>query len=136
MSYKTGKAKSLDDITIEDALEYVIWEWALDEEGDEDQDETWQRPIIDSKDVTSEILIPIITLQVKDTNLYASGEYDHEEKLVRAVAFWDNNSWTLPHDFSTVSFPLTLVSLATIEGRSNCEFIYERPDLDETFLKQ
>ena len=105
MSYKTGKAKSLDDITIEDALEYVIWEWALDEEGDEDQDETWQRPIIDSKDVTSEMLTPIITLQVKDTNLYASGEYDHEEKLVRAVAFWDNNSWTLPPDFSTVSFP-------------------------------
>jgi hypothetical protein len=134
MPYKTGKAKSLDDITLEDVLSYPIWEWALDEEGEEGLDETRQRPVIDKIDVTEEIDSPIISLKVKETGGYASGEYDHEGKLIRAIAFWDNNSWTLPHDYSQSGFPLTLISLASIEGQSGCEFIYLSPEEDEALL--
>ncbi len=39
MAYKTGQSKSLDDITLKDVLQYPIWEWALDEEGVDGQDE-------------------------------------------------------------------------------------------------
>ena len=134
MLYKTGKAKSLDDITLEDVLSYPIWEWALDDEGEEGQDETWQRPVIDKNDVTEEIDSPIITLKVKETGGYASGEYDHEGKLIRAIAFWENNSWTLAQDYSQSGFPLTLISLASINGQSGCEFIYLSADEDEALL--
>lgn len=134
MPYKTGKAKSLDDITLDDVLSYPIWEWAPDEAGEEGQDETWQRPVIDKNEVTEEIDSPIITLKVKETGGYASGEYDHAGKLVRAIAFWDNNSWTLPQDFSQAGFPLTLISLASINGQSGCAFIYQSPDEDEALL--
>ncbi|MEP7377903.1 MAG: hypothetical protein ABI675_31180 [Chitinophagaceae bacterium] len=48
MAYTTGKSKSLDNITLDDALKYPIWEWALDEEKKDGQDETWQRPIVGS----------------------------------------------------------------------------------------
>jgi len=134
MPYKTGKAKSLDDITLEDVLSCPIWEWALDEEGEVGQDETWQRPVIDKNDVTEEIDSPIITLKVKETGGYASGEYDHEGKLIRAIAFWENSSWTLPQDYSQSGFPLTLISLASINGQSGCEFIYLSADEDEALL--
>ncbi len=55
MSYKTGKSKPLEEITLEDVLENKIWEWAFDEESEENQDETWQRPILDCENVTDEI---------------------------------------------------------------------------------
>ena len=64
MAYTTGKTKSLDDITLDDALKYPIWEWALDEEGEDGQDETWQRPIVDTDNVTDDIYNPTITIKI------------------------------------------------------------------------
>jgi len=59
MNYKTGRGKSLDDITLKDIMEYPIWVWAWDEEGVEGHDETWQKPVINSRNVTEDILNPI-----------------------------------------------------------------------------
>ena len=78
MAYTTGKSKSLDDITLDDALKYPIWEWALDEEGEDGQDETWQRPIVDTDNVTDDIYNPTITIKIKDTELFGSAEYDND----------------------------------------------------------
>ena len=36
--------KPVDEITAEDLRCFPIWEYALDEEGDPDQDETWIKP--------------------------------------------------------------------------------------------
>lgn len=55
MAYKTGKSKPLDNITLSDVLAYSIWEWAYDEAEEERQDETWQRPIVDTDNVTDEM---------------------------------------------------------------------------------
>jgi len=38
------KSKPVDELTIEDLQESPIWEWAIDEEETEEQDETWVRP--------------------------------------------------------------------------------------------
>ncbi len=39
-----SKSKQVDELTIEDFKNSPIWEWAIDEEENEEQDETWVRP--------------------------------------------------------------------------------------------
>lgn len=37
--------KPIDALTSEDLAAFAIWEFAMDEEGDDDKDETWIRPL-------------------------------------------------------------------------------------------
>ncbi|MCM3067554.1 hypothetical protein M3568_14280 [Priestia flexa] len=37
-------SKPIDELTIDDLKDYKIWQWALDEEENEHQDETWVTP--------------------------------------------------------------------------------------------
>ena len=39
-----SKSKPVDELTLEDFKESPIWEWAIDEEENDEQDETWVRP--------------------------------------------------------------------------------------------
>lgn len=54
MLYKKGGSRPMEDVTLQDMLEYPIWTFAIDEEGVDGQDETWQKPIF-SKDVKKKI---------------------------------------------------------------------------------
>lgn len=121
MAYKTGKSKSLDDITLSDVLEYPIWEWALGETG-EGQDETWQRPIIDTEDVVDEMFSPTITLKIKDSVIYAAGEYDSETETIIGIAIWNGKEWKSLCD-SEFSAPITFISIPKIKGGENIEFV-------------
>ncbi len=122
MAYKTGQSKSLDDINLKDVLENPIWEWALDEEGIEGQDETWQRPILDTDNVTDEIFNPTITLKIKDTDIYGSGEYDNEKQSISAISIWTDGGWeTL--DNSKILTPIIFISIPKINGKENLEFL-------------
>lgn len=122
MTYSTGKAKSLDDISLNDVLKYPIWEWALDEEGEDDQDETWQRPIISTNNVTDDIFNPTITLKIKDSELYCSAEYDNETQSLSSISIWLDNEWRcLSH--TNLNPPITLISIPKINGKDNIQFI-------------
>jgi hypothetical protein len=129
MSYQTGRAKSLDDITLEDCLKYPIWEWALDEEGILGQDETWQRPIIGS-DVTEEINTPTITFSVKGTQLHGSGSYDHTEGTLTGNAIWVNEAWVILAKVTGIQIPAVFVALPSIRGISGIEFVCENLQSD------
>lgn len=39
-----SNSKPIDKLTIEDLKQNPIWEWALDEEENEERDETWVKP--------------------------------------------------------------------------------------------
>jgi hypothetical protein len=123
MGYKTGKAKSLDDITLEDIMKYPIWVWAWDEEGTEEMDETWQKPIIDTTDVTENIFTPIITIRVKNTIYYGSGEYNKDTDQLKSLSIWKDDQWIDVREFTAVPTPLNFVAVPTIKGESNVEFI-------------
>jgi hypothetical protein len=124
MSYKTGKSKPLEEITLEDVLENKIWEWALDEESEENQDETWQRPILDCENVTAEIFNPTITLKIKDSEIYASAEFDNETESLNAISIWVDNEWKILDEF-TGETPITFIALPKINGIANVEFLCE-----------
>jgi hypothetical protein len=129
MGYKTGKSKSLDEITLDDALKYPIWEWALDEEGEEGQDETWQRPIIDTDDVTEDIYNPTITLKLKNNDLFGSAEFDNETQTLSAISIWFDTEWKTLNQ-SQVSTPIVFVALPKINGVQNVEFLCDNLDTD------
>lgn len=131
MAYKTGKSKSLSDITLEDALQYPIWEWALDEEGVDGQDETWQRPIIDTDNVSEDIFDPSITVKVKGTDLVGSAEFDSENQSLSAIAVWIENQWKSLKD-TQIASPVTLVAVPRINGESNVEFVCQ--NFNEDFV--
>jgi hypothetical protein len=122
MPYTTGAPKSPDDITIEDVKAFPIWEWALDEEGVDGQDETWQKPVTSTNNVTGEIATPIITLMIEGTGLYASGEYDHKSKSISAVTLWYEGQWLGLHEIP-LPLPVTFVALPTINNIENVKFI-------------
>ena len=91
MSLTFGPAKSLEEINLDDVLKYPIWLWVW-ETGHEDDpgvDETWQQPVTSTTDVTNEMISPNITLRIKGSDLYASGEYDPERDGLRAISIWD-----------------------------------------------
>lgn len=124
MSYTTGKAKSLEDITLDDVLEYPIWEWALGEETVPGQDETWQRPIISTTNVTDEMVQPTITIIVKGSNVYGSAEFNYSEQVLESTAVWHDDEWISVFDYETFVFPVTFVAIPTIQGQSGVEFEY------------
>ena len=39
-----SNCKPIDELTIEDLKQNPIWEWAIDEEENEEHDETWVKP--------------------------------------------------------------------------------------------
>lgn len=121
MPYQTGKPKPLEEITAIDALRHPIWEWAL-VHGDEEHDETWQRPIVSTDDVSDEMSHPIITLLIKNTDYIASGEYNREDQTVRCLAVWIHREWVLLSE-SALQTPLVFVALPSINGRLNIEFV-------------
>jgi len=130
MSYKTGKSKSLEDITIKDFLKYPIWIWALDEEEEEGQDETWQKPVTDTSNVTEEIYAPSIGLKVRDTNFYGSAEYDNETGQLSAISLWGEDGWMMPGDLKDMQFPLHLIAMPAINGVKDVEFIWKDVNSD------
>lgn len=121
MTYTTGKSKSLDDITLDDALKYPIWEWALDEEGEEGQDETWQRPIVDTDNVTDDIYNPTITIKIKDTDLFGSAEFDNDTQSLSAISIWIDNEWKVLSK-TQITTPITFIAIPKIDGIQNVEF--------------
>ncbi len=38
-------SKPIDSLTLDDIAKHPIWEFAIDEEGNDEQDETWVRPV-------------------------------------------------------------------------------------------
>jgi hypothetical protein len=115
-----GSAKPLEAITLADALAHPIWVWALDDEGALDQDETWQKPILQQTDLTASLLraslTQIITLRVLGTTFYASGEYSDTTERVDALAVWHNEAWTEVRSSPLSHEPFDLVAVPTIRG--------------------
>lgn len=122
MPYTTGKSKSLDDITLDDVLRYPIWKWALDEESEEGQDETWQKPIISTDNVTEEIYSPTISLKIKDTDMFASAEFDHMTQSLSAISVWVDNDWRSIQQ-SQIKVPVILIAIPRIDGIQDVAFI-------------
>jgi hypothetical protein len=61
MTINLNTRKPIDAITSEDLQTFPIWEFAIDEEGQEDQDETWIRPLACASVPLNESAITVAT---------------------------------------------------------------------------
>lgn len=120
-----GAAKPLESITLDDIVEYPIWFWALDEETEPGQDESWQKPLVSSTGVTARMVEPIITLRVKGQDLHASGTYDHDERMVDGISVWIDGEWKVLSQTEGLSGPVTFVAVPSICGEQAVEFVCE-----------
>jgi hypothetical protein len=130
MTFKVGPSKPLDEISAEDAQTHPIWLWVW-EVGPEDQadDETWQCPVLDTKDVSEAMTEPVITLITKDSNLIASASYMSQSEQLEGIAVWQGSAWVGIGD-AALPTPITLVAIPTIRGIANVEFICNQPAED------
>lgn len=63
-------SKPIDELTIDDLKNYKIWQWALDEEENEAQDETWITPAATdnfTSDLNGSIVLGTIYINANQT---------------------------------------------------------------------
>lgn len=122
MKYEAGTSKPMEEVTLQDMLEYPIWTFALDEEGIDGQDETWQKPIL-SRDVKKEYLDVYILLKIKNTDQYISGNLYTDKMTLSDIALWKNGRWLAIGDTDELEYPLYLISAPSIENIENVKFV-------------
>ncbi len=124
MNFLTGPPILIDDITLDNIRKYPIWITTFNEYGIQDQ-EVYQRPIIDSNDVTTDIENPFITLRVKDTAYYAFAEYYRPGDCLNKIEVWFNDTWIMPDEIPGLQTPVFLVSIPLIDGVDDVEFMID-----------
>lgn len=117
-----GKAKPMDEVTLEDMLQYPIWVFALDEEGKEEQDETWLKPVLNTTDVDESLYEAYILLKIEHNNMYFSASLDIDRMELDDVCFWSNDEWKPINGLQDVDYPLKLMSIPSLKGEDNFIF--------------
>lgn len=125
MGRRYGEAKSLDDITGNDAVRHPIWVWALDGETVPGRDETWQQPVTSTTDVDDDLLrrhrtVIITFTMLGRTGVTLSGEYNGQ--VVSAIAAWDHGEWLLLPDMD-LEYPFTIEAVPTLHGVAGARFL-------------
>lgn len=130
MTIQFGSPVPMDEIELAHILQHPIWVWVW-EAGKEDQadDETWQCPVIGTTDVTPGFTEPVITVRVKGTDTYGSGSYNVELDQLEAISLWENGAWVAVQEASQPS-PIVLVSVPTINGVADVQFVCQDPASD------
>ena len=121
---KFGRAKHSSKVTVDDHLKHLIWTSAHDERHDEE----WEKPIVSTQEVTREIvdsdlIVPIITIQVAGTEIYGTGWYLHRDSSLFAIALWHEGQWKTLDDAKVVEAGAILVSVPKLLGQEHVRFI-------------
>jgi hypothetical protein len=108
------------ELTIEGLLAYPIWTWALDQE--EDLDETWVIPIINTDDVTDDMIDVFILLQNVETGQYAYASYNPDVHSINTVYLHDDDDFFEIDTLDDVQYPFVLRSIPKISGNEDVRF--------------
>lgn len=129
IEYTTGKAIPLEEFNLPELEKYPIWIFALDDEDeyDENQDETWVKPITNSTKVTKYLVEAYILLKVKENGYSALGRLDIKKMILDDLWFWDseNNEWIELQKLD-LTFPIHLISIPDIMDQVAVEFTFTK----------
>lgn len=120
-----GKSKPVDELTISDFKESPIWEWAIDEEENEDQDETWVRPS-ETKNFTEELNGSIISGELSTNDgekfpIMGSLDIEDGELIISSVVCYNNREDeynALEEVVKTIQFPISINVVLKINGKN------------------
>jgi len=123
-----GPAKSVHTLAEMQAHPICLWGMQVNDPEDADGviggDETGMRSWLGKPNVTRDMMLPEILLRVKGTNLWASGQYDRDHKLLDALCVFGPDGPSPPWEhIQTAGTPVTYVAVPSIEGRKNVEFV-------------
>lgn len=119
-----SKSKPVDELTIEDLKENPIWEWAIDEEENEEQDETWVRPS-ETKNFTEELNGSIVSGELITNNddkfpMMCSLDIDNNEVIISSIVFYneiEDEYSALEDVVKKLELPISINIGLTINGK-------------------
>ncbi|MGE7767334.1 hypothetical protein [Peribacillus sp. NPDC096540] len=120
-----SKSKPVDELTIEDFKKSPIWEWAIDEEENEDQDETWVRPS-ETKNFTEELNGSIISGELSTNDgekfpMMCSLDIEDDELFISSVVFYNKREdeyYALEDVVKKIQLPLSINIALEINGKN------------------
>ncbi|MEW9182075.1 hypothetical protein AB2553_16955 [Bacillus mycoides] len=86
-----NKSKLVDELTIEDLKQNPIWEWAIDEEENEEYDETWVKPV-ETINFTEELNGSIVLGELiihNDEKFPMMCSIENNEVLISSIVFYN-----------------------------------------------
>lgn len=138
-----SKSKPVDELTIEDLRKYPIWEWAIDEEENVEQDETWVRPA-ETKNFTEELNGSIVLGELAINNgdkypMMCNLDIEDDEVSISSVVFYNNKQgeyYALEDMIKKIDFPLSIHIGLTINGKSqSLKFAANKVDIYKNDIK-
>jgi hypothetical protein len=138
-----SKSKPVDELTIEDFIESPIWEWAIDEEDYEHQDETWVRPA-ETTNFTEELNGSIVSGELA-TNagekfpMMCSLDIEDEIVLISSVVYYSKNEqeyYSLEESVKGMDVPLLFKIGLIINGKhKSLEFTANKVNIYKNEIK-
>jgi hypothetical protein len=137
-----GKSKPVDELTIEDLKENPIWEWAIDEENEE-QDETWVTPS-ETKNFTEELNGSIVSGELTTNNgdkfpMMCSLDIEDDKVSISSVVFYNDKEdeyYALEDVVKKIELPLSINLTLTINGEPrSLKFTVNKVDIYQNDIR-
>ncbi|MDM5317211.1 hypothetical protein QUF49_14475 [Fictibacillus sp. b24] len=117
-------SKPVDELSIKDLKEHPIWEWVIDEEENEEQDETWVRPS-ETKNFTKELNGSIVLGELTTHNgdvypMMCNLDIEDDEASISSVVFYKeklDEYFALEDMIKEINYPLSVNIRLTINGQ-------------------
>ncbi|EJQ44678.1 hypothetical protein IEE_02868 [Bacillus cereus BAG5X1-1] len=138
-----NKSKPIDELTIEDLKHNPIWEWAIDEEENEECDETWVKPV-ETINFTEElngsiVLGELIIYNDEKFPMMCSIDIENNEVLISSIVFYNEKEdeyIAIEDVVKTVEMPLSLNINLTINGEPRfLKFSADKIDIYKNIIK-
>jgi hypothetical protein len=138
-----SKSKPVDELTIEDFKESPIWEWVIDEEENEDQDETWVRPS-ETNNFTEELNGSIVSGELSTNDgekfpMMCSIDIEDDELFISSVVFYNKREdeyYALEEVVKKIQLPLSINISLKINGKNQLlNFTANKVDIYKNIIR-
>jgi hypothetical protein len=118
------KSKPVNALFITDFKESPIWEWAIDEEKNEEQDESWVRPS-ETKNFTEELNGSIVSGELITNNddkypMMGNLDIEGDEVSISSIIYYNDKQdeyYALEDMVKKIDLPLSINISLTINGQ-------------------
>ncbi|HGH7176301.1 TPA: hypothetical protein ACJMKJ_003897 [Bacillus wiedmannii] len=138
-----SNCKPIDELTIEDLKQNPIWEWAIDEEENEEYDETWVKPVL-TTNFTEELNGSIVLGELLLHNgekfpMMCEMDIENDEVLISSVIYYNEkeDEYTAIADVvKKLELPVTIhINLTINEEPKTLIFSANKVDIYKNAIK-
>ena len=127
-SWSLGNLKNLEDITLDDMKNNPIWVNDITGEWENDFDESSERPIIGTNDITSSMIDEFVSISmlVKFPSESEFGSANLEEDgSITCLAVWRDDEWIIGSKAFQGIDDIEIEIIPAINGENNIIYIYD-----------